>query len=361
MTSNMSIIEKNHEFADRGTRLIAKIVDRLLLFFSAIVSSIIVIAINPVNADKNIGVLAIVVMFMAAAGIIIFQAYFLTIQGQSIAKKWFKIRIVDAESKKTGGFLQNFLFRSVLNFIISFLPVYGLVDALFIFRKDRRCVHDFLAGTVVLNAKENQLVNPKQPALWVPSVLTAGAALFIVMFYGMSEARTPNPTSRIRDDYNSTANMKDFVASEGELTVTATSDWKEAIDLHDDASLQLKRDDDLYAIVISEPSEEFALGLDGYANLIMNNFIENSPNARRLSGATPTIINGKEAIHYEYDNTNDGINVTLLFTFVESQNYYHQIFMWTTQSKYRNSKPAFDALLSGFNFDHDGRSDTSIL
>lgn len=356
--NDMSIIEKNHEFADRGTRLIAKIVDRLLLFIPVVVILIFPAAINPVKADENVDALAIVFMFIAAAGIIIFQAYFLAIQGQSIAKKWYKIRIVDVESKKTGGFLQNVLFRTVLNYLFAFLPGYGLIDTLFIFRKDRRCVHDFLAGTVVLNAKENQLATPKKSALWVPSALTAGTALIVLVLYGMSDARTLNPISGVRDDDKNIASVKEFVASEGELTVTTNSNWKEATDLNDDASLQLKLDDDLYAIVISEPSEDFALGLDGYAKLNMNNFINNYSTARWLSGATPTIINGKEAIQYEYDNTDDGINVTFLFTFVESQNYYHQILMWTTKSKYRANKTSFDALLSGFIFDQDGRSDT---
>ncbi|MEA2700447.1 MAG: hypothetical protein QOI66_4718, partial [Myxococcales bacterium] len=46
------------------------------------------------------------------------------------------------------------LLRGVVNGIISAIPylggLYALVDALFIFRDDRRCIHDLIAGTRVI-------------------------------------------------------------------------------------------------------------------------------------------------------------------------------------------------------------------
>lgn len=48
------------------------------------------------------------------------------------------------------GFVTNVLMRSVLNRILSFIPFYALVDILFIFREDRRCLHDRIAGTQVV-------------------------------------------------------------------------------------------------------------------------------------------------------------------------------------------------------------------
>jgi uncharacterized RDD family membrane protein YckC len=48
------------------------------------------------------------------------------------------------------------LLRAILGGIIGAIPylggIYGLVDALFIFRDDRRCVHDHIAGTRVVKA-----------------------------------------------------------------------------------------------------------------------------------------------------------------------------------------------------------------
>jgi uncharacterized RDD family membrane protein YckC len=42
------------------------------------------------------------------------------------------------------------LLRSWLNTLIGIIPFYGLVDVLFIFREDKRCIHDLIAGTHVV-------------------------------------------------------------------------------------------------------------------------------------------------------------------------------------------------------------------
>jgi uncharacterized RDD family membrane protein YckC len=39
-----------------------------------------------------------------------------------------------------------------LNGILGLIPLYAIVDALFIFRGDRRCIHDMIAGTRVIEA-----------------------------------------------------------------------------------------------------------------------------------------------------------------------------------------------------------------
>jgi len=39
-----------------------------------------------------------------------------------------------------------------VNSLISIVPLYGLVDALFIFGESRQCLHDRLADTFVINA-----------------------------------------------------------------------------------------------------------------------------------------------------------------------------------------------------------------
>ena len=39
-----------------------------------------------------------------------------------------------------------------MNSLLSVNPLYLLVDSSLILRRDRRCLHDFLAGTVVIEA-----------------------------------------------------------------------------------------------------------------------------------------------------------------------------------------------------------------
>ena len=44
----------------------------------------------------------------------------------------------------------NVLLRGLVNGLLNIVPLYFLVDCGFIFREDRRCVHDMIAGTVVV-------------------------------------------------------------------------------------------------------------------------------------------------------------------------------------------------------------------
>jgi hypothetical protein len=42
----------------------------------------------------------------------------------------------------------------VVNAIINqFVPLYGIVDACFIFREDQRCLHDLIADTTVVECE----------------------------------------------------------------------------------------------------------------------------------------------------------------------------------------------------------------
>ena len=42
------------------------------------------------------------------------------------------------------------LLRAWVTFFLGIVPLFGIVDVLFIFREDRRCIHDMIAGTRVI-------------------------------------------------------------------------------------------------------------------------------------------------------------------------------------------------------------------
>ncbi len=134
--------------AERSTRFVAKLFDHLIpiILFLGLAS------LSPDTGPHGgqgspfwLFIMSILLMF------IIFQIYYLSVDGQTISKKFFKIRIVSKSEETPGGFMQNVLNRGLGNFLLSvFIPVYALVDALFIFRENRRCVHDLMAGTIVI-------------------------------------------------------------------------------------------------------------------------------------------------------------------------------------------------------------------
>jgi uncharacterized RDD family membrane protein YckC len=87
------------------------------------------------------------------ASFILIQGYFLKKNGQTIGKKIVGIRIVDLDENVPG--LWTLLGRRYAPIFIAQIvpiigPFLGLVDDLFVFKSDRRCIHDHIAKTKVV-------------------------------------------------------------------------------------------------------------------------------------------------------------------------------------------------------------------
>ena len=54
------------------------------------------------------------------------------------------------ETGENGGFKANVLLRVFAQALLYAIPGYFIADTLFIFREDRRCLHDQVSGTVVV-------------------------------------------------------------------------------------------------------------------------------------------------------------------------------------------------------------------
>lgn len=76
--------------------------------------------------------------------------------GQSLGKKAVGIRIIKVEDGEMPGFVHGVLLRQWVRGLISAVPCFGaifqLVDPLFIFGEERRCLHDYMAQTRVVKA-----------------------------------------------------------------------------------------------------------------------------------------------------------------------------------------------------------------
>lgn len=88
--------------------------------------------------------------------ILAIQWYLLTVRGQSLGKILMDIKIVKTSGEE-GGFISNALIRDILNRLMGVFGPYLVVDILFIFRSDRRCIHDLIAGTKVVQLPEPDL------------------------------------------------------------------------------------------------------------------------------------------------------------------------------------------------------------
>ena len=93
---------------------------------------------------------ALGVLAIAAINIVLVQR-----NSQSIAKKWLSIKVVRTDgSRATLG--RIFWLRNVVPGLFGLIPglgrFWGLIDPLAIFAEPRRCIHDYIADTIVVRA-----------------------------------------------------------------------------------------------------------------------------------------------------------------------------------------------------------------
>jgi len=71
--------------------------------------------------------------------------------GQSIAKRMLGIKVVRSDGSPA-SLGRIFWLRNVVNSLLGIIPLYGLIDILFIFSDERQCLHDKIADTIVVEA-----------------------------------------------------------------------------------------------------------------------------------------------------------------------------------------------------------------
>ncbi len=142
---------------------------RLQRFLAVLIDEIIVLTILiPVAADsdymKNLqqGLaptyqdalllnLAMVLLF------ILIHSYFLNRYGQTVGKRLMGVAIVNVKTGRILPLSKVIVLRYMPIWLASVIPFTSLLvplfDALFIFRPDKRCIHDHIAGTKVIDVR----------------------------------------------------------------------------------------------------------------------------------------------------------------------------------------------------------------
>ncbi len=164
------------QLADRGKRLVAVLLDGLVnlvavgpgiawgvMSFAALAGNG---SFGPTHEAHSFGGMSPEMLILKLAGpalailvpllaILIVQTWLLTSRGQTLGKMWMRIRIVRTDGSNP-GFVHAILLRAFAMQLIGFVPLVGgavsLIDPCLIFREDRRCLHDLLADTTVIDA-----------------------------------------------------------------------------------------------------------------------------------------------------------------------------------------------------------------
>jgi uncharacterized RDD family membrane protein YckC len=145
--------------ADRGTRLVASILDGLIfgamvylpLIFSGVMTGIVAGASGTRAPSASIFGFG---SLLGLVGLIVWSwltIKFVRANGQSIAKKMLGIKVVRTDGSPI-SLGRIFWLRNVVNVLLGIIPLYGIIDALLIFGEPRQCIHDKLADTIVIKA-----------------------------------------------------------------------------------------------------------------------------------------------------------------------------------------------------------------
>jgi uncharacterized RDD family membrane protein YckC len=142
-------VSRQQTSASCGSRLASFLMDTalLLLVLLPLVLSVTVFEPRSKGADST--------FFLSFFGIIalaIYQMVLLSRNGQTLGKRAMSIRIVRSIDGGNPGFRRVVGLRFLVNVLMWMVPIYALLDVLYIFSKEKRCLHDHIAGTKVVEA-----------------------------------------------------------------------------------------------------------------------------------------------------------------------------------------------------------------
>lgn len=139
--------------AGRWSRLVATLVDVIfvglillpLLYFAGIFETLL-------EEDESLAQ-TLMLSFISSVIFLVLNGWLLVKQGQTIGKVIFNIKIVRRDDS-LADIYQIIGLRTILFAVLTASEKIGMLflilDSLFIFRSDRRCIHDLVAGTKVV-------------------------------------------------------------------------------------------------------------------------------------------------------------------------------------------------------------------
>ena len=134
--------------------------------FVTLVTLLVILATGVVEHAEdyaNIGQSAIYAVLCGIPAYLILNGWLLWIRGQTAGKAAMSLMIVDHQTGNCASFWKLLFVRALIPVVViavgsifSLLWLLVLVDFCFIFRKDQRCLHDWIAGTRVVKRVTDQ-------------------------------------------------------------------------------------------------------------------------------------------------------------------------------------------------------------
>ncbi len=89
-------------------------------------------------------------VYFPVLAFLLFQWNMIATHGKSVGKFCLGMRIV-TDGGRRPGFIRGVVLRSWATSVLNMIPLFGFADAVCIFGETHRCIHDFIAGTYVVD------------------------------------------------------------------------------------------------------------------------------------------------------------------------------------------------------------------
>jgi len=144
-------------------------------------------------------------------------------------------------------------------------------------------------------------------------------------------------------------------------SLNVPNDFKQVKDLNEEASLQYQNTlKELYLIVIDEPKSAFTKAvkennlqdtysntLKGYSQLITDG-MDSSIAVKKMPDFQEKIIAGLKARELSFDGLSSGNHVYWKLAFIEGNNTYYQIMVWTLADNHKKHEKEMQAIINSF-------------
>lgn len=145
---------KELQLATRWARFFAALIDGILMLLLIWTGLYVFAGITPADIQRQATTQIQIAMTLGGyVAFFLVHGYLLAKRSQTFGKFVFKIKIVGIDDRDA-SFWRIILKRYLPTWLAAHIPFVGgvltLIDVLFIFRKDRRCLHDLIAETKVV-------------------------------------------------------------------------------------------------------------------------------------------------------------------------------------------------------------------
>ena len=139
-------------------------------------------------------------------------------------------------------------------------------------------------------------------------------------------------------------------STDGKFQITVPAGWKTNVLSSEEAEIKAGNPiEEMYVIVLTELKADFTdeTTLDEYTTIVKDAMAEklSSPDA---TPSVPMTVNGYTARQYEIQGSSTNVKLAYIVTTVETSEHFHQIVIWTLQSRINKNQTTMQGVASTF-------------